>query len=65
MVDDNARGKMDEFFLAWHTGSPTGKELLGLGPQIAVEQGIRGEQAVSLIFLVTFNLLMHFSDLVR
>lgn len=47
-VDDNTRSKMDEMLLTWRTGSPTGKELFGLGPQMAIERGIWGDQAVRL-----------------
>lgn len=45
-VDDSTRSKMDEMLLTWRTGSPTTKELFGLGPQMAIERGIWGEQAV-------------------
>ncbi|KAF9451674.1 hypothetical protein P691DRAFT_662701 [Macrolepiota fuliginosa MF-IS2] len=45
-VDDNTRSKMDEMLITWRTGSPNGKELFGLGPQMAIERGIWGDQAV-------------------
>ena len=46
-VDNNTRSKMDEMLLTWRTGAPNGKELFGLAPQMAIERGIWGEQAVS------------------
>lgn len=46
-VDDGTRSKMDEMLLTWRTGSPNGKELFGLAPQMAIERGIWGDQAVS------------------
>ncbi|KAF7776009.1 hypothetical protein Agabi119p4_4402 [Agaricus bisporus var. burnettii] len=45
MVDDGTRSKMDEMLLTWRTGAPNGKELFGLGPQMAIERGIWGDQA--------------------
>jgi pre-mRNA cleavage complex 2 protein Pcf11 len=44
-VDEGTRSKMDEMFLTWRTGAPNGKELFGLGPQMAIERGIWGNQA--------------------
>jgi len=43
---------MDEMLLTWRTGAPNGKELFGLAPQMAIERGIWGEQAVSSLFLI-------------
>jgi pre-mRNA cleavage complex 2 protein Pcf11 len=51
-VDDGTRSKMDEMLLTWRTGAPNGKELFGLGPQMAIERGIWGDQAVSTIWTV-------------
>ncbi|KAF8897640.1 hypothetical protein BD779DRAFT_1491908 [Infundibulicybe gibba] len=42
-VDDNTRSKMQEMLLTWRTGSPTGKELFGVPPQVAIERGIWGD----------------------
>ncbi|KXN86429.1 hypothetical protein AN958_10291 [Leucoagaricus sp. SymC.cos] len=44
-VDENTRSKMDEMLLTWRTGAPDGKALFGLGPQMAIERGIWGDQA--------------------
>lgn len=41
-VDQNTRSKMDEMLLTWRTGAPNGKELFGVGPQVAIERGIWG-----------------------
>jgi pre-mRNA cleavage complex 2 protein Pcf11 len=54
-VDASTRSKMDEMLLTWRTGSPNGKELFGLGPQMAIERGIWGEQTVSLSSLILFT----------
>jgi pre-mRNA cleavage complex 2 protein Pcf11 len=47
VVDGPTRSKMDEMLLTWRTGSPAQKELFGLAPQLAIERGIWGDQAVS------------------
>jgi len=39
-VDQQVRGKMEEMLLTWRTGSPNGRELFGVGPQISIERGI-------------------------
>ncbi|KAI9512226.1 hypothetical protein F5148DRAFT_1164952 [Russula earlei] len=39
-VDQQTRGKMEEMLLTWRTGSPNGRELFGVGPQVAIERGI-------------------------
>jgi len=39
-VDQQIRGKMEEMLLTWRTGSPNGRELFGVGPQVAIERGI-------------------------
>lgn len=43
LVDNNTRSKMEEMLLTWRTGSPVGKELFGIGPQVAIERGIWGD----------------------
>lgn len=43
LVDENTRSKMEEMLLTWRTGSPTGKELFGVAPQIAIERGVWGD----------------------
>src|ERR1700722_6314607 len=42
-VDQSTRSKMEEMLLTWRTGSPTGKELFGVVPQVAIERGIWGD----------------------
>jgi Protein of unknown function, DUF618. len=42
-VDQNTRSKMEEMLLTWRTGSPTGKELFGVPPQVAIERGVWGD----------------------
>jgi pre-mRNA cleavage complex 2 protein Pcf11 len=39
-VDQQTRGKMEEMLLTWRTGAPNGRELFGVGPQLAIERGI-------------------------
>ena len=39
-LDKQMRGKMDEMLLTWLTDGPNGRELLGVGPQDAIERGI-------------------------
>ncbi|KAH9049175.1 hypothetical protein EDB84DRAFT_1454432 [Lactarius hengduanensis] len=39
-VDQQTRGKMEEMLLTWRTGAPNGRELFGIGPQLAIERGI-------------------------
>ncbi|PFH52818.1 hypothetical protein AMATHDRAFT_172853, partial [Amanita thiersii Skay4041] len=46
-VDEVTRNKMEEMLLTWRTGSPTGKELFGVPPQIAIERGIWGDGATN------------------
>ena len=41
-VDQATRGKMEEMLLTWRTGSPIGRELFGVGPQVTIERGIWG-----------------------
>ena len=41
-VDEQTRGKMAEMLLTWRTGGPNGRELFGVGPQVAIERGIWG-----------------------
>lgn len=41
-VDQATRSKMEEMLLTWRTASPTGKELFGVIPQLAIERGIWG-----------------------
>ncbi|RDB22818.1 Uncharacterized protein C4G9.04c [Hypsizygus marmoreus] len=42
-VDENTRSKMEEMLLTWRTGSPHGKELFGVPPQVAIERGVWGD----------------------
>ncbi|KAJ6628728.1 hypothetical protein B0H10DRAFT_1989023 [Mycena sp. CBHHK59/15] len=44
-VDENTRSKMEEMLITWRTGSPTGKELFGIAPQVAIERGVWGDGA--------------------
>ena len=37
VVDQPTRSKMEEMLLTWRTGAPTGRELFGVVPQIAIE----------------------------
>lgn len=39
-VDQNTRSKMEEMLLTWRSGAPNGRELFGVGPQVAIERGI-------------------------
>lgn len=41
-VDASTRSKMEEMLLTWRTASPTGKELFGVAPQVAIERGVWG-----------------------
>jgi pre-mRNA cleavage complex 2 protein Pcf11 len=41
-VDQQTRNKMEEMLLTWRTGAPGGRELFGVGPQVAIERGIWG-----------------------
>lgn len=41
-VDSSTRSKMEEMLLTWRIGSPSGRELFGVGPQLAIERGIWG-----------------------
>ncbi|KAI0036792.1 hypothetical protein K488DRAFT_40518 [Vararia minispora EC-137] len=41
-VDQQTRSKMAEMLLTWRTGAPGGRELFGVGPQVAIERGIWG-----------------------
>ncbi|KAF4602072.1 hypothetical protein EYR40_005274 [Pleurotus pulmonarius] len=46
-VDVATRSKMEEMLLTWRTGSPTGKELFGVAPQIGIERGVWGDGSSS------------------
>ncbi|KIL68074.1 hypothetical protein M378DRAFT_158585 [Amanita muscaria Koide BX008] len=46
-VDEATRTKMEEMLLTWRTGSPAGKELFAVPPQIAIERGIWGDSAAN------------------
>lgn len=46
-VDEITRNKMEEMLLTWRTGSPSGKELFGVPPQIAIERGVWGDGAAN------------------
>ncbi|KDQ64608.1 hypothetical protein JAAARDRAFT_118249 [Jaapia argillacea MUCL 33604] len=41
-VDQATRSKMEEMLLTWRTGSPHGKELFGIAPQMSIERAIWG-----------------------
>lgn len=38
---------MEEMLLTWRTGAPSGHELFGVGPQLAIERGIWSSQTAS------------------
>ncbi|THH14893.1 hypothetical protein EW146_g5507 [Bondarzewia mesenterica] len=42
LVEPAVRSKMEEMLLTWRTGAPNGRELFGVGPQVAIERGIWG-----------------------
>jgi pre-mRNA cleavage complex 2 protein Pcf11 len=44
-VDPATRSKMEEMLLTWRTGAPTGKELFGVVPQLAIERGVWGGES--------------------
>jgi len=46
-VDESTRGKMEEMLLTWRTGSPTGNQLFGISPQVAIERGVWGDGSSS------------------
>ncbi|KAI0322485.1 hypothetical protein OF83DRAFT_734251 [Amylostereum chailletii] len=46
-VDQATRSKMEEMLLTWRTGAPNGRELFGVGPQVAIERGIWGSGVTS------------------
>ena len=46
-VDETTRSKMEEMLLTWRSGSPHGKELFGVPPQVAIERGVWGDGASS------------------
>ena len=63
-VDQSTRSKMEEMLLTWRTGSPNGRELFGVGPQVAIERGIWGSGSSDVrlclsdyIFLLIFFLV--------
>ncbi|KAG6831134.1 hypothetical protein H0H92_012559 [Tricholoma furcatifolium] len=43
IVDEATRSKMQEMLLTWRNGSPHGKELFGVPPQVAIERGVWGD----------------------
>ncbi|KAG6869287.1 hypothetical protein C0993_000040 [Termitomyces sp. T159_Od127] len=47
-VDEATRSKMEEMLLTWRSGSPHGKELFGVPPQVAIERGVWGDGASGL-----------------
>ena len=55
LVDDSTRSKMEEMLLTWRTGSPQGKELFGVPPQVAIERGIWGDAATSSVVRLYFD----------
>ncbi|KAH9938216.1 uncharacterized protein B0H18DRAFT_966113 [Fomitopsis serialis] len=44
-VDQSTRSKMEEMLLTWRTGSPNGRELFGVVPQLAIERQIWGGES--------------------
>ncbi|KAJ6598953.1 hypothetical protein DFH09DRAFT_1243449 [Mycena vulgaris] len=46
-VDESTRSKMEEMLITWRSGSPGGKELFGVAPQMAIERGVWGDGASS------------------
>ncbi|KAH0587693.1 hypothetical protein J132_00504 [Termitomyces sp. J132] len=46
-VDETTRSKMEEMLLTWRAGSPHGKELFGVPPQVAIERGVWGDGGAS------------------
>ncbi|KIP12904.1 hypothetical protein PHLGIDRAFT_61295 [Phlebiopsis gigantea 11061_1 CR5-6] len=44
-VDQSTRSKMEEMLLTWRTGAPTGRELFGPIPQVAIERQIWGGES--------------------
>ncbi|KAI0832354.1 hypothetical protein BC628DRAFT_1346325 [Trametes gibbosa] len=44
-VDPPTRSKMEEMLLTWRSGAPSGRELFGVVPQLAIEQHIWGSGA--------------------
>jgi hypothetical protein len=63
LVDQNTRSKMEEMLLTWRTGSPTGKELFGVPPQVAIERGVWGDGG-SNHDVCTLNMKIGFNHLV-
>lgn len=58
-VDEATRSKMEEMLLTWRSGSPHGKELFGVPPQVAIERGVWGDGASGLNvsrFLIPFSM---------
>ena len=62
-VDETTRNKMEEMLLTWRTGSPAGKELFGVPPQIAIERGIWGDGAANYNVSVFSRLLFKHFDI--
>lgn len=48
-VDASVRSKMEEMLVTWRTGSPSGKELFGVAPQVSLERQIWGNDTSSII----------------
>ncbi|ETW83891.1 hypothetical protein HETIRDRAFT_62543 [Heterobasidion irregulare TC 32-1] len=47
LVEPGVRSKMEEMLLTWRTGGPHGRELFGVGPQVAIERGIWGSGVIN------------------
>ncbi len=66
-VDQQTRGKMEEMLLTWRTGAPNGRELFGVGPQLAIERGIwpsnpgQGVSTVHRVYLATVTNILYAS----
>ena len=65
LVEPGVRSKMEEMLLTWRTGGPHGRELFGVGPQVAIERGIWGSGVINdvrcLLLSYYFMVLMSFT----
>ena len=55
-VDQSTRSKMEEMLLTWRTGAPTGRELFGPIPQVAIERQIWGGESTQVRCLLSRSL---------
>ena len=61
-VDQNTRSKMEEMLLTWRTGAPNGRELFGVGPQVAIERGIWSGGSAGNVSTVSFGAINSATD---